>query len=399
MCNNKNEYVTMPHTAAPSNPHAPYSDSKKYLWLLSLIAPFAAPLGPILYLQTDNTLWLWFFLAFFYIGLPILDYCFGEDRQNPPEAAVPELENAKYYRVITYLLVPIIAFGFLFNVIFLATHDLAPLHWIAVALTTGALLGFGLNLGHEMGHKKRKLDQVLALFTLSLGGYGHFSIEHNRGHHRDVATPEDPATSRLGEHIYEFMLREIPGAFKRAWTLEAERLQRKGLSRLHYSNEILQGGLMTLTLYAALIALYGLPMVPVLAVVAFWGAFQLTSANYIEHYGLLRKKLPNGQYERCAPHHSWNSNHLVSNLVVFQLQRHSDHHANPARSYQSLRDFPELPSLPSGYFGMFILAYIPPLWFAVMNPRLLKVAGQQAQHINIHPARRTRLIRKLNLQA
>lgn len=378
-------------------PATQYKDPKKYLWLLSVIAPFAAPLGPIMYLYTGHTQWLWVFLAFFYLGLPVLDFVFGEDKQNPPEQAVPELENTTYYRVITYLLVPIITFGFLFNVVFLATHDLHWLHWLAVAITTGSLLGFGLNLGHEMGHKKRKLDKALALFTLSLGGYGHFSIEHNRGHHRDVATPEDPATSRMGEHIYEFMLREIPGAFKRAWRLESERLERAGKSRWNAGNEMLQAGAMTLVLYTALIAMFGLPMVPVLAVVAFWGAFQLTSANYIEHYGLMRQKLPNGEYERCAPHHSWNSNHLVSNLVVFQLQRHSDHHANPARSYQSLRDFPELPSLPSGYFGMFLIAYVPPLWFAIMNPRLLEVAGKNVQKINIHPRKRARVIQRYSL--
>ena len=378
-------------------PATQYKDPKKYMWLLSVIAPFAAPLGPIMYLYTGHTQWLWIFLAFFYLGLPVLDFVFGEDKQNPPEQAVPELENTKYYLVITYLLVPIITFGFLFNVVFLATHDLHWLHWLAVAITTGSLLGFGLNLGHEMGHKKRKLDKALALFTLSLGGYGHFSIEHNRGHHRDVATPEDPATSRMGEHIYEFMLREIPGAFKRAWKLEGERLERAGKSRWNAGNEMLQAGAMTLVLYTALIALFGWPMVPVLAVVAFWGAFQLTSANYIEHYGLMRQKLPNGEYERCAPHHSWNSNHLVSNLVVFQLQRHSDHHANPARSYQSLRDFPELPSLPSGYFGMFLIAYVPPLWFAIMNPRLLEVAGKNVQKINIHPRKRARVIQRYSL--
>jgi alkane 1-monooxygenase len=378
-------------------PATQYKDPKKYMWLLSVIAPFAAPLGPIMYLYTGHTQWLWVFLAFFYLGLPVLDFVFGEDKQNPPEQAVPELENTTYYRVITYLLVPIITFGFLFNVVFLATHDLHWLHWLAVAITTGSLLGFGLNLGHEMGHKKRKLDKALALFTLSLGGYGHFSIEHNRGHHRDVATPEDPATSRMGEHIYEFMLREIPGAFKRAWRLESERLERTGKSRWNAGNEMLQAGAMTLVMYTALLALFGWPMVPVLAVVAFWGAFQLTSANYIEHYGLMRQKLPNGEYERCAPHHSWNSNHLVSNLVVFQLQRHSDHHANPARSYQSLRDFPELPSLPSGYFGMFLIAYVPPLWFAIMNPRLLEVAGKNVQKINIHPRKRARVIQRYSL--
>jgi len=343
-------------------PATQYKDPKKYLWLLSVIAPFAAPLGPIMYLYTGHTQWLWVFLAFFYLGLPVLDFVFGEDKQNPPEQAVPQLENTTYYRVITYL-------------------------------------RFGLNLGHEMGHKKRKLDKALALFTLSLGGYGHFSIEHNRGHHRDVATPEDPATSRMGEHIYEFMLREIPGAFKRAWKLEGERLERAGKSRWNMGNEILQAGAMTVVLYTTLIAMFGWSMVPVMAVVAFWGAFQLTSANYIEHYGLMRQKLPSGEYERCAPHHSWNSNHLVSNLVVFQLQRHSDHHANPARSYQSLRDFPELPSLPSGYFGMFLIAYVPPLWFAIMNPRLLEVAGKNAQKINIHPRKRARVIQRYSLAA
>ena len=374
-----------------------YKDSKKYLWLVSLLAPLAAPLGPILYLETGYTQWLWVFLAFFYLGVPALDFIIGGDKQNPPEEAVPALEETKYYRMITYLLVPIITFGFLFNVVFLATHDLHWLHWLAVAITTGSLLGFGLNLGHEMGHKKRALDKNLALFTLALGGYGHFSIEHNRGHHRDVATPEDPATSRLGEHIYEFVLREIPGAFKRAWHLEATRLARANERTWSWNNEILRAGAMTVVLYSALIAIFGWPMVPVLAVVAFWGAFQLTSANYIEHYGLLRQKLPNGEYERCAPHHSWNSNHLVSNLIVFQLQRHSDHHANPARSYQSLRDFDNVPTLPSGYFGMFMLAYIPPLWFAVMNPRVLAWAGRDAKRINIAPRKRQRLIKQLNL--
>lgn len=386
--------MSTPTSALPTQ-H--YVDTKKHLWLLSLVSPFAAPLGPILYLWTGQTLWLWLFLAFFYVGVPLLDVAFGQDRQNPPESAVPALENDPYYRWITYLLVPVIAFGFFFNVIFLATHHLAPLYWLAVAITTGSLLGFGLNLGHEMGHKKRGLDRFLALLTLSLGGYGHFSIEHNRGHHRHVATPEDPATSRMGEHIYEFMLREIPGGFKRAWTLETERLARAGLSKWHVSNEMLQTTAMTAILYTALIALFGWPMVPVLAVVAFWGAFQLTSANYIEHYGLLRQKLPNGEYERCAPHHSWNSNHLVSNLIVFQLQRHSDHHANPARSYQSLRDFPDLPSLPSGYFAMFLIAYVPPLWFAVMNPRLVNAVGRQANRINFKPGHKAKMTALYNL--
>lgn len=222
-------------------------------------------------------------------------------------------------------------------------------------------------------------------------------MEHNRGHHRWVATPEDPASSRMGESIWRFVLREMPGAFFRAWHLEAERLQRSGKSAWNTDNEILQAGAVTALLYGTLIALFGLAMIPLLLAIAFWGAFQLTSANYIEHYGLLRKKLDNGRYEQTRPEHSWNSNHIASNLALFHLQRHSDHHAHPTRSYQSLRDFPELPTLPVGYFGMFILAYIPPLWFRVMDPRLVQAVGGNSSRINFEPGKREQLLRRYGL--
>jgi alkane 1-monooxygenase len=212
-----------------------------------------------------------------------------------------------------------------------------------------------------------------------------------------VSTPQDPASARLGESIYRFVLREMPGAFLRAWSLETDRLRRRGQSAWHMDNEILQAGLLTLVLYGGLIALYGAPMAATLPLVAFWGAFQLTSANYIEHYGLQRRLLANGRYERCAPHHSWNSNHLISNLVVFQLQRHSDHHAHPGRGYQSLRDFPDLPRLPSGYFGMFLLAYLPPLWFRVMDPRVVQAVHADSNRINFQPDLREALIQRLGL--
>jgi alkane 1-monooxygenase len=374
-----------------------YRDRKRYAWLLSVIAPLAAPAGPFLYLQSGHTFWLWAALPFFYIGVPIMDLLFGEDRSNPPESAVPALEADRYYRYITWAVVPLLWVGFIYNVTFLATHTL-PWHLtLAVLIITGDILGFGLNLGHELGHKKGWIDRKLALFTLALGGYGHFSIEHNRGHHRWVATPEDPASSRMGESIWRFMFRELPGAFFRAWDLEIERLERVGKSEWSFANEILQAGAITLALYGTLVALYGAPMIPLLLVVAFVGAFQLTSANYIEHYGLVRKKLANGRYEQTQPHHSWNSNHIASNLIVFHLQRHSDHHAHPTRAYQSLRDFPELPTLPVGYFGMFVLAYMPPLWFRVMDRRLIAAVGGDVSRINFLEAKRGRLMRKYGL--
>jgi alkane 1-monooxygenase len=202
----------------------------------------------------------------------------------------------------------------------------------------------------------------------------------------------------MGESFYRFIFRELPGAFFRAWDLETERLDRLGKSVWSLDNEIVQAGLLTTALYGGLIIALRPKMVPVLIAVAFWGAFQLTSANYIEHYGLLRLKKADGRYELCQPHHSWNSNHIVSNLVVFHLQRHSDHHANPTRSYQSLRNFPELPTLPSGYFGMFLAAYVPPVWFAIMDKRVIAATGGDVDRINFLPAKRAMLMRRFGLR-
>lgn len=377
-----------------------YRDRKRYAWLLSVLAPLAVIVGPVAHLLgASSQLWFFVSLGYFYVGIPLLDMLLGEDRSNPPESAVPALEADGYYRAINYAVVPVLWFGLLFNCIYLATHELPWYSWLATVLVTGSMLGFGLNLSHELGHKKDWLGRKVGLFNSALGGYGHFSIEHNRGHHRHVATPDDPASSKMGESIYRFMLRELPGAFLRAWDLEAERMQRQGRPVWSLSNEIVQAGLLTLVLYAGLIALFGPAMVLVLLLVAFWGAFQLTSANYIEHYGLVRQLLANGRYEPCQPRHSWNSNHIVSNLAVFHLQRHSDHHAHPTRSYQALRDFSQLPRLPSGYFGMFLVAYIPPLWFHLMNPRLIAAVGGDVQRINFLPAKRQQLIAQYGLQA
>lgn len=371
---------------------APYHDRKRYLWLVSLLVPCLALVGPALYLwHSPNLLWLWIAPGFAYIAIPVLDVLLGEDTSNPPEEAVPALEADLYYRYITYALVPILWLSFIVNAAFVGTVDL-PWHGIlAVVLSAGGTCGFGLNLGHELGHKKTGLERWLAKITLALGCYGHFFVEHNRGHHKDVATPEDPASSRMGESIYRFMFRELPGAFFRAWDLEAERLYRSGRSVWSLENEVLQPALISVVLYAVLISLFGLELLPFLLMTAFWGAFQLTSANYIEHYGLLRQKRDNGRYEQCQPHHSWNSNHLFSNWALFHLQRHSDHHAHPTRRYQSLRDFANLPRLPNGYFGMYLIAYIPPLWFAVMNPRLIQQVQGDSSRINFEPAKRQQL--------
>ncbi|XQE66101.1 alkane 1-monooxygenase [Pseudomonas sp. P3C3] len=377
----------------------PYRDRKRPLWLLSLFVPTFGLIGPALYLLVSpSELWLWLSPLFFYFGIPLLDALIGEDPSNPPESEVPALEADPYYRWITYLLVPVLWASFIAICVFVASQPLSATGLLAMIINTGGGLGFAINLGHEMGHKKSTLERWLAKLALVPACYGHFYIEHNRGHHRDVATPVDPASSRMGESIYRFVLREMPGGFRRAWQLEQERLARCGKSPWSLDNEVLQPALISLALYGALVAALGWQILPFLLLSAFWGAFQLTSANYLEHYGLLRRKLENGRYEVCQPHHSWNSNHLFSNWALFHLQRHSDHHAHPTRRYQSLRNFPDLPRLPSGYFGMFLLAYVPPLWFRLMNPRLIEAVQGDAARINFQPGLRERLMRRYGLQ-
>jgi alkane 1-monooxygenase len=302
-----------------------------------------------------------------------------------------QLDRDRYYRRLTYIVVPL-HYVSLFGVAwYAATQDLSWWGFASLAAMAGLVAGLAINTGHELGHKNSRLEKWFAKAVLAIPAYGHFTIAHNRGHHRNVSTPADPASSRMGESIYKFALREMPGAFVEAWSIEKERLNNRGKSAWHPDNQILQSYALTALITVSLVALFGWTMVPFLLLHNLLAWFQLTSANYIEHYGLLRQKGPDGKIERCVPHHSWNSNHVYSNLVLFQLERHSDHHANPLRRYQSLRNFEGVPQLPNGYFGVYLLAYVPPLWFRIMDRRLMALPHIEGDldKVNIDPDARS----------
>ncbi|TFH31500.1 MAG: alkane 1-monooxygenase [Myxococcales bacterium] len=375
-----------------------YRDGKRYAWVVSLVMPAALGCGPLLYWLTGSVASLWVAPMAVYLLVPLLDVLLGEDLNNPPEEVVPLLEEDSYYRWATYVLVPLLWLAFLGNAYFVGTQALSWVGVLAIAVNTGILCGFAINLGHELGHKKSRLERNLATAVLSMGAYGHFAIEHNRGHHRHVATPEDCASSRMGETLYGFALRELPGGFRRAWMLEAGRLERHDQRVWSLDNEIVRAGLVTIVVSLGLVVAFGPLMIPYLLATYFMGAFHLTMANYVEHYGLLRERRANGLYERCQPHHSWNSNHICSNWATYHLQRHSDHHANPGRRYQALRHFDGVPTLPNGYAGMFWVALVPPLWFRVMDPLLLKHAERNPQRINFDPRRRAALCARYGLE-
>jgi alkane 1-monooxygenase len=373
-----------------------YEDRKRWLWLLSVLYPLQPFLGIWLFTQTNNEAWLLLPLGLNYVIAPLLDWILGEDQNNPPEEVVLQLDADRYYRRLTYLIVPIHFVTLIGVAWWVGTNDISAWAFVGLAAIAGMASGLGINTAHEMGHKKSKLERTLTKIVLAVPVYGHFWIEHNRGHHRDVATPEDPASSRMGESIYKFALREIPGAFWRAWHIEKDRLERRGATVWSSNNQILQSMALSAVLQLGLLIAFGWKMIPFLLIHNMMAWWQLTSANYVEHYGLLRQKDANGRYQRCEPHHSWNSNHIFSNLVLFHLERHSDHHAHPLRRYQSLRHFDDLPTLPNGYFGSYLLAYMPWLWYRVMDKRLLRLEhiDGDLNLINVDPEKRQKLYAK-----
>jgi alkane 1-monooxygenase len=254
--------------------------------------------------------------------------------------------------------------------------------------------GIAINTAHELGHKRKKHEKWLSKVALAQTGYGHFFIEHNRGHHVRVATPEDPASARLGESFWEFLPRTVVGSLRSALELERVRLERVGQRFFSLHNDIFNAWAMTIVLFAGLVAVFGLEVAPWLVLQAVVGASLLEVVNYIEHYGLLRQKQEDGRYERCRPEHSWNSDNVASNVFLYHLQRHSDHHAYPTRRYQALRHFEDLPELPSGYATMIPLAYMTPLWRRVLDPMVLAHYDGDVTRANIHPRVRERILAK-----
>lgn len=367
-------------------------DPKRYLWVLGLLAPSCALLPSQLVLRTGLPVFWWIGAILVLLLIPVLDWVVGEDGTNPRDEDYELLSNDRYYRWCTYLFLPIQLLGLWIAAYLWAGNELSVVDKLGLAATLGLVSGIGINAAHELGHRVEHAERWLAKVALAQSGYGHFYVEHNKGHHARVATPEDPASARLGESLWEFLPRSVIGGFRSAVTLERDRLRRRGSGWWSPRNNILQAWSMTLVLYLALLASFGPTMLPYLLLQAVIGAALLETVNYVEHYGLLRSKRPNGTWARCSPADSWNSDRLVTNIFLFHLQRHSDHHANPGRRYQTLRSSQEAPQLPAGYASMIVLAAIPPLWRRVMDHRVLAHYDGDVMRANIAPRKRRRIL-------
>lgn len=316
--------------------------------------------------------WAWAIYLVIFGLVPILDYIVGKDPSNPDEAEqVPAMSEEITYRVITLVMVPVWIGAMFYAGWVFFNNDYSwfgKLGWMVSIGTAGGVIA--INLGHELTHKDPRIENWAGGLMLASVTYGGFKVEHIRGHHVTVSTPEDASSARYGQNVYAFLLQAFPRNFINAWRLEAQHLRRKGHSPFSWRNELIWWyGISALFALAFALA-FGWAGALYFLGVSFIAAFTLEVINYIEHYGLHRRLLENGRYERVTPAHSWNSNYFLTNLALFQLQRHSDHHAYAKRRYQVLRHYDESPQLPGGYAAMYVLALIPPLWFKVVNPRV-----------------------------
>lgn len=361
--------------------HGPHNNRKSkkimkwqdYKYLIAYVAPLSAFLG--IYLQG-----IWSF-AGIYVGfglIPLFDALSRPDPQNFTDDEEQRRKLDRFFDLLLYLNLPILYLLVIYYLHTVQQGGLATYEIVGMTCSVGLMLGTsGINVAHELGHRSNPQEQLLGKLLLLPPLYLHFNIEHNRGHHRNVATDLDPASARRNEPLYLFWLRSVVGSYRNAWKLEAERLQKMQRKQWSWANEMIRFTIAKL-LYLTLIGLvFGWEMIPYAIAIAVFGFLMLESVNYIEHYGLRRQLLPSGRYETVKPIHSWNSDHEVGRIFLYELTRHADHHYRASRKYQTLRHFDESPQLPYGYPASILLSLLPPLWFRLMNPRL---AAFEQQH-------------------
>lgn len=335
-------------------------------YLIAYVAPLSAYFGVY-----EGGIWSFSGIYVGFVLIPLLELVGPKSARNLSEAEENRRAVSRFFDGLLYLNIPILYGLIWFYFQRLGAGGLATYEIVGMTLSAGIIVGtIGINVAHELGHRSNRYEQALAKVLLVTALYLHFFIEHNRGHHRNVATDEDPASARLGEPVYAFWLRSVSGGYRNAWRLERQRLERLGRPVVGWQNEMVRFQVFQLGYLLLIGWLFGWAMIPYAVAIAVFGILLLESVNYIEHYGLRRRLLPNGRYENVSPRHSWNSDHEAGRIFLYELTRHSDHHYKASRKYQVLRHFEESPQLPFGYPTSIIISLLPPVWFGLMNKRV-----------------------------
>ena len=310
-------------------------------------------------------------LFLFFIIVPLIELLIPADSSNFSKEEAAKEKNNPFYSIILYFSLPvqIVFLGLFFKAIqepHLSYFELAGRIY-SMGLMCGVM---GINVGHELGHRSNRLERLIGELLLLTSLNTHFLPYHNEGHHRNVATPNDAATAKKNEWVFVFWIKSHFGSYLEAWDIENKRMAKKGFSKIALHNKMLVYSLANIILLSSLYFFFGVFALISFIIAAVIGILLLETVNYIEHYGLLRRKKENGHYERVKHIHSWNSDHILGRLFLFNLSRHSDHHYKGSKKYQILESVSQSPQMPTGYPGMMILSLVPPLWFGLMHKRL-----------------------------
>jgi len=343
---------------------------------LPYLLPYFIPITMVIgFLQGES--WPFRIVLLMFALVTILDLLIGDGARSAADEPSGAISRYFFRHFALWMWLPaqaaIVIFGLL-------TVTGKSIHWfemLAIMLCIGMTGGMlSTPAAHELMHRRSRFERMLAEIQMSLLSYTHFCVEHVQGHHARVGTPEDPATARIGESLYAFYLRAILGSFASAWKMEADRLRRQNRSVASPRNRVVRGWLLVALIYVGVAYFFGVAGILFFLGQSVIGFSIVETFNYVQHYGLLRNKRADGRYERPTHMHSWNSNHPVSNWFILNLGRHSDHHCHAEKSYGALRRLDETPQLPTGLYGMWILALFPPLWFAVMDPLAALYRGE-----------------------
>lgn len=336
---------------------------KDLKYLFAYLLPLSAMLG--LWWQGA---WSWAAVVLAFVLVPLAELLLPRSTANVPAEAEEPRSKIRLFDWLLYLNAPML-FGIVgWYLYIISNQSLVLSELLGLTLSTGLIVGAnGINVAHELGHRSSPAEQALAKWMLLPALYQHFFIEHNRGHHKNVATEQDPASACLGEHLYAFWWRSVTGSWVNAWAIERERLEKETKPVLSWSNEMVRFGLYQTVWLAGILFIFGWKGLAGAVAVGVVGFLLLETINYIEHYGLRRRVLPSGRPEPVSPAHSWNSDHELGRIFLYELTRHSDHHYKSTRKYQILRHLDESPQLPFGYPASMLLALVPPVWFGVMN--------------------------------
>ena len=320
-----------------------------------------------------NGLICWTPLLYTFFLIPFVELFIKADPKNLDEVEEALAKKNKAYDLILYAAVIMQYYSLWVFFNSLKQEQLSTIDIIGRVLSMGLLCGaFGINVAHELGHRVNKMEQTFAKLLLLTSLYMHFFIEHNKGHHKHVATPHDPSTAKYNQTVYAFWIQTLIGTYLSAWKIANEEVEKKGKRWYSLQNEMLLFQIIQLLFVLAIYYFFGTMSALLFVLAAFMGGLLLETVNYIEHYGLSRNPTTEAQFERVQPHHSWNSNHIIGRLMLFELSRHSDHHYLASRKYQILRSFDNAPQMPTGYPGMILLSLFPPLWFKIMHQQIKK---------------------------